>query len=52
MSASQYASYWQTVRRRLDAGEIRSVKMGGLRLILRRDLRAYWEKINGAAAHV
>jgi excisionase family DNA binding protein len=36
----------KTVRRRIDSGEIRSVKMGGLRVILRRDLKAYWQKIN------
>lgn len=42
----------KTVRRRIDAGEIRSVKMGGLRVILRRDLRAYWDKIKGGLVHV
>jgi len=36
----------KTVRRRIDSGEIRSVKMGGLRVILRRDLKAYWQKLN------
>lgn len=36
----------KTVRRRIDSGEIRSVKMGGLRVILRRDFKAYWEKLN------
>jgi excisionase family DNA binding protein len=36
----------KTVRRRIDSGEIKSVKMGGLRVILRRDLRAYWQKLN------
>lgn len=42
----------KTVRRRVDAGEIRSVKMGGLRVILRRDLRVYWDKIKGRSDHV
>ena len=36
----------KTVRRRIDSGEIKSVKMGGLRMILRRDLRSYWQKLN------
>jgi len=36
----------KTVRRRIDSGEIRSVKMGGLRVILRCDFEAYWEKLN------
>jgi len=36
----------KTVRRRIDSGEIESVRMGGLRVVLRRNLRAYWEKIN------
>jgi excisionase family DNA binding protein len=35
----------KTVRRRLDNGDIPSVKMGGLRVVLRRDLKAYWEKL-------
>ena len=36
----------KTVRRRIDSGEIKSVKMGGLRVILRRDFKAYWQKLN------
>jgi len=36
----------KTVRRRINSGEIESVKMGGLRVVPRRNLRAYWEKIN------
>ncbi len=44
----------KTVRRRLDTLEIRSIKMGGLRVVLRGDFRAYWQKINaaGGAQHV
>ena len=37
----------KTVRRRIDSGAIKSVKMGGLRLVLRRDFKAYWEKLKG-----
>lgn len=36
----------KTVRRRIDSLEIRSVKMGGLRVVLRRDFKAYWQKLN------
>jgi excisionase family DNA binding protein len=36
----------KTVRRRIDSGEIKSVKMGGLRVILRRDFKAYWQRLN------
>lgn len=37
----------KTVRRRIDGGEIKSIKMGGLRVVLRRDFKAYWQKLNG-----
>jgi excisionase family DNA binding protein len=36
----------KTVRRRIDSGEIKSVKMGGLRVIFRRDFKAYWQRLN------
>ena len=36
----------KTVRRRITCGEIKSVKMGGLRLVLRRDFKVYWQKIS------
>ena len=36
----------KTVRRRIDCLEIKSVKMGGLRVVLRRDFKAYWQKIS------
>ena len=43
----------KTVRRRIDCLEIKSVKMGGLRVVLRRDFKAYWQKINQPrGAHV
>jgi excisionase family DNA binding protein len=41
----------KTVRRRIDSGEIESVKMGGLRVVPRRNLRAYWEKVNQTGGH-
>ena len=37
----------KTVRRRIDGGAIKSVKMGGLRVIKRIDFKAYWKKLNG-----
>lgn len=37
----------KTVRRRIDSGEIESIKMGGLRVVTRRKLKEYWEKLNG-----
>ena len=37
----------KTVRRRIDSGDIQSVKMGGLRVVTRRKLKEYWEKLNG-----
>ena len=37
----------KTVRRRIDSGAIKSVKMGGLRVVLRRDFEAYWKNLNG-----
>jgi len=36
----------KTVRRRIDSGAIKSVKMGGLRVVLRRDFKAYWQTLN------
>lgn len=36
----------KTVRRRIDGGAIKSVKMGGLRVVIRRDFKAYWQKLN------
>ena len=36
----------KTVRRRIDSGEMKSIKMGGLRVVLRRELKAYWDKLN------
>ena len=43
----------KTVRRRIDSGLIKSVKMGGLRVILRRDFKIYWQKLNqDGGAHV
>jgi excisionase family DNA binding protein len=41
----------RTVRRLIDRGELRSVKMGGLRVVLRRDLRDYMQKLNQAGAN-
>lgn len=35
----------KTVRRRIDCGDIQSRKMGGLRVVLRRDFKAYWQKL-------
>ncbi|MFZ4779947.1 MAG: helix-turn-helix domain-containing protein [Terrimicrobiaceae bacterium] len=35
----------KTVRRRISSGAIKSVKMGGLRVILRRDFKAYWQQL-------
>lgn len=36
----------KTIRRRIDSGEIKSVKMGGLRVVLQRDFKAYWQKLS------
>jgi excisionase family DNA binding protein len=36
----------KTVRRRIDNGEIVSKKMGGLRVVRRRDFKAYWQRIS------
>lgn len=36
----------KTVRRRIDSLEIKSVKMGGLRVVLRRDFKAYLQNLN------
>lgn len=35
----------KTVRRRIDSGAIKSVKMGGLRVVLRREFKAYWNRL-------
>jgi excisionase family DNA binding protein len=37
----------KTVRRLIDHGKILSVKMGGLRVILRRDFKAYLQQLKG-----
>lgn len=37
----------KTVRRRIDEGKLPSVKMGGLRVILRRDFEVYWQQLKG-----
>jgi excisionase family DNA binding protein len=43
----------KTVRRLIDSGKLKSVKMGGLRVVLRRDLKAYLEELKGeGGAHV
>ncbi len=36
----------KTVRRLIDRGEIKSAKMGGLRVVLLRDFKAYLAKLN------
>ncbi len=36
----------KTVRRRIESEEIKSVKMGGLRVVSRRDFKAYLQKLN------
>ena len=36
----------KTVRRTIDDGKIVSVKMGGLRVVRRRDFKTYWKKLN------
>jgi excisionase family DNA binding protein len=38
----------KTVRRRIDSGAMRSVKMGGLRVVLPSDFRAYWDSVKQA----
>lgn len=38
----------KTVRRWIDSGHLKSVKMGGLRVVLPRDFREFWEKINSS----
>jgi len=35
------------VRRKIDSGEIKSVKMGGFRVVLRRDFKAFWRRFTG-----
>jgi len=43
----------KTVRRLIDRGEIKSVKIGGLRMIRRGELKAYFERLNEAGgSHV
>ncbi len=42
----------KTIRREIDRGHLRSVKLRGLRVVLRRDFRAYWEDLkNGSLSH-
>ena len=41
----------KTVRRRIDSGEIKSVKMGGLRMILQRDFKVYLASLNESRGH-
>ncbi len=36
----------KTVRRRIDSSQIKSVKMGGLRVVLRRDFKAYLQSLS------
>ena len=43
----------KTVRRLINRLELKSIKMGGLRLVRRGDFMAYWEKLNQAqGSHV
>lgn len=43
----------KTIRRRIDSAAIRSVKMGGLRVVLRRDFKAYLQTLGpGGSQHV
>lgn len=42
-----------TVRRLIDSGKLKSVKIGGLRMVLLRDFKAYLKNLSGEAqAHV
>jgi excisionase family DNA binding protein len=36
----------KTIRRRIDSGALKSVKMGGLRVVLRRDFKAFLANLN------
>lgn len=36
----------KTVRRLINHGKLKSVKMGGLRMVLRRDFRAYLQQLS------
>jgi excisionase family DNA binding protein len=40
----------KTVRRWIDHGKLVSVKMGGLRVIRRRDFDEFWKKLNPTEA--
>ena len=40
----------KTIRRRIDSGALKSVKMGGLRVVLRRDFKAYVASLNESGA--
>jgi excisionase family DNA binding protein len=43
----------KTVRRLIDSGKLKSVKIGGLRMVLVRDFKAYLKGLNGEdRAHV
>lgn len=37
----------KTVRRLIDTGKLRSVKIGGLRMVFLRDLKGYLKNLNG-----
>lgn len=37
----------KTVRRLIDTGKLRSVKIGGLRMVFLRDLKGYLKSLNG-----
>ena len=37
----------KTVRRLIDSGKLRSVKIGGLRMVLLRDFKAYLKTLGG-----
>ena len=43
----------KTVRRLINRLELKSIKVGGLRLVRRRDFNAYWGKLNqSGGSHV
>ena len=43
----------KTVRRLINRLELKSIKLGGLRLVRRRDFNAYWGKLNqSGGSHV
>lgn len=37
----------KTVRRQIDSGKLRSIKLGGLRVVPSDAFRAYWDNLNG-----